>query len=344
MKIIHKFKACLLMTALLPMMANAQQATVSAEDFRVEAGSTGTIEVNLTNFDFEVTAVQFDIALPQGLSIPYDGEDYQATLTSRSNSLILASNLVDGKVRFVMNGALTGAVISGSEGAILKITVKADNTFDTGKLTFSTVRISSPTGQLVKGSDFDVVANPPIPESVEGVKLAFEELSIPAGGSGVLAIDLINPEYSVTAMQFDLTLPYAMSLTSIEKTDRPSSKHVVTTKTLDSGAIRVKLLDMSANNKTIAGKEGAILNLNLATESTFMSGKITISNIEMSNPDMLVATPEDITLDVTATAGIENIAADMQNYNVYNLQGVKVSQDNLKKGVYIINGKKMIVK
>lgn len=47
----------------------------------------------------------------------------------------------------------------------------------------------------------------------------------------------------------------------------------------------------------------------------------------------------------TGNGGVDSIENDINGREViYNLQGVKVRKDNLKKGIYILNGKKVLVK
>ena len=45
------------------------------------------------------------------------------------------------------------------------------------------------------------------------------------------------------------------------------------------------------------------------------------------------------------TTGIESIGeAELNNGAIYNLQGVRVDANKLTKGIYIINGKKVLIK
>lgn len=62
--------------------------------------------------------------------------------------------------------------------------------------------------------------------------------------------------------------------------------------------------------------------------------------------DKAVVLEVDITfVDSSVLTGINTIASDLENAEIYNLNGVKVNQaDRLQKGVYIINGKKVVVK
>jgi hypothetical protein len=98
--------------------------------------------------------------------------------------------------------------------------------------------------------------------------------------------------------------------------------------------------------ETITGTEGAICIITFeATDNNFKSGEVKIDNIELANPDNLKCNPDDITVSISATAGIENVTASQLNQGaIYNLQGVKVAAESLNKGVYIQNGKKFVIK
>lgn len=51
-----------------------------------------------------------------------------------------------------------------------------------------------------------------------------------------------------------------------------------------------------------------------------------------------------IVYSVTATSGIESIGVDAESADIYNLNGVKVNKNNLRPGIYVIGGKKVVVK
>ncbi len=62
------------------------------------------------------------------------------------------------------------------------------------------------------------------------------------------------------------------------------------------------------------------------------------------NPSAVLANGFNVTCDATkvGTVGISQIEAEALKGNVYNLNGQKVT--NVKKGLYIVNGKKTIKK
>lgn len=338
MKIIHKIKASLLMMA-LPVVASAQ-VSLTADDFKIDAGGEATFAVSMLNEGQPISDAQFDLAMPTGLTFVN-----AKVADTRNNGHNLSVTTVDGKTRIVIMGSEDN--FKGNQGPIANVTVKASGSFDTGKIGFSFVRFSDLNGKSFKGDNFDIEANPPVPESLEGVKIFAENISLDENGVGVLPISLDNPQFSVTAAEFKLTLPTGLKVTKVEGTDRAGN---LTTKmnTLASGKVKVVMADYTAQNRTISGTEGAICNVYFElTDQYFTSGSVTIDDIEMANPSNLTYTPAGFSVTVSSTAGIESATVnELMKGNVYNLQGVKVAEsvEGLNKGVYILNGKKFVVK
>lgn len=164
MKTLKILKNSLLLLALLPFAASAQsQSRLAVEDFTISAGETKTLAVDLINPDFEVTALQFDITLPDGLSIPYDEEEeeYKAEKTSRCTSKhSLSSNrLSNGDIRFTLKHE-KNKLITGTEGAVINITIVASSNFQSGTIRFSNIVLSNPDESQVLPADFEVVIAP----------------------------------------------------------------------------------------------------------------------------------------------------------------------------------------
>jgi len=340
MKITYKLKASLLMMA-LPLMANAQNlVTLSADDFKIDAGKTATFAVNMENEGEQISDAQFDLQLPEGLTF------VSAEVASeRSNGHSIKTNEVEGKTRVMVSGNMLGNPFKDNRGAIAKVTVQASSSFETGRLGFSRIFLSTPNGGSIQCDNFDIEANPPIPETIEGVKFFADNLSLDAEGKGELAIFLDNPQYSVTSVQFDMTLPTGLKITNVKNTDRSKNLTVMNSE-LPSGKIRVVMVDGNGEFRTISGTEGAICNIALeTTDKYFKSGKIQFDKIKLANRDNLKATPADMEVTINATAGIENATFNEQmTGSVYNLQGIKVATENMNKGIYIQNGKKFVVK
>ncbi len=105
---------------------NAQQAMtndhISIDNFNIKPGETHTIEVQMNNAQTYI-ATQFDIALPQGLSI-VDGSIKSSNRTAQHSFLTRVQNA--GKTTRFMAYSNNNVEINGNEGAIISLTIKAD--------------------------------------------------------------------------------------------------------------------------------------------------------------------------------------------------------------------------
>jgi hypothetical protein len=139
---INNMKKLMILAAvcLLSAMNSMAQATLSIDDFSINAGDKKYISVNLTN-TVDITAIQFDLTLPDGLSIVVksngkldtklnssrreDPDDEDHTLTS--------TKLSSGDYRFVYKSD-SNMKILGNSGELFTINVEAASSIAGGEL------------------------------------------------------------------------------------------------------------------------------------------------------------------------------------------------------------------
>lgn len=187
-------------------------------------------------------------------------------------------------------------------------------------------------------------------------KLTVDDFTINANETQTLTVNLENPDMTVTLVQFDLELPEGLSIPKdedeeylIDMTSRASKKH-----TLDYNDKNGRVLLSSSSNKTLSGTSGAIITIDITAAATFETGTITLKNIEIVSPDNTAANPvfskpDDVVITIE-TSGITGVTMSNEYQgSIYTLQGVKVGEnassfDSLEKGIYILNGKKIVKK
>lgn len=299
--------------AMLPMVAAATPATLSIEDFDIKAGETKTMLIDLNNPDTQVTLVQFDLHLPTGLSIAIDeGElavDIKDRTTWKKHSLSTSS--VNGATRFLLSSS-TNAVITGTSGAIISVTLTADNTFNGGDITLEEQLIVTPNEESTEPADYTYT----IAGSGTGntsATLSVEDFSISAGETKTMLIDLNNPDTQVTLVQFDLRLPTGLSI-AIEEgelaVDIPAGrttwkKHSLSTSSVN-GATRFLL--SSSTNAVITGTSGAIISVTLTADNTFNGGDITLEEQLIVTPTEESTEPADYTYTIAGSGTGEKCA------------------------------------
>jgi hypothetical protein len=141
----------------------------------------------------------------------------------------------------------------------------------------------------------------------------------------------------------DVTLPLGVSLEGAQLTERAAGSHDVVIRKLDNGSYRI--IGVSMQNEAFEGTVGDLLKLQLVGNA---QGAVAINNV-------LFVTPEGVQHElagVNAFGDVTGISDALRlndngqliNDNVFDLQGRQVNNAQLKKGLYILNGKKQVVK
>ena len=165
-------------------------------------------------------------------------------------------------------------------------------------------------------------------------------------GSQELAISLTNPAMDVTMVQMDVTLPEGVTLDDDAATmgGRTTGRsHQLYASHLDERTVR--LLLVSGHNALIAGTEGDIVRLPLTVGDGFRGGDIVVDHALCTSPDQTEAWPQAVVLHLAedGTMGIGSVGmADGESVSVHSLTGQRLAAP--RKGVNIVNGKKIIVK
>ena len=160
----------------------------------------------------------------------------------------------------------------------------------------------------------------------------------------VMSIGLNNVN-DYTAFQMTVTLPEGASISDIKLDESRCGKHAATLRQLNDRQYLVAVY--SLNNKKLNGCAGKLFSLH--TER--LNGEATISDVIFATPEAKPCLLDGATVMGTAT-GIGGIDSQSADNNVYDLQGRHISGKGqssmvnapLKKGVYIVNGKKVVIK
>jgi len=190
MKRLQKLFVALTMM-LLPLAASAQ-ATLSIENFDIKAGEEKEMVIDLTNPNDEITLVQFDLRLPAGLSLKQTGGDYKYDMCDRTTwrKHSLDVNATEGIIRFLLASS-SNTVIDGTEGAIIKMTLVADNNYQGGEIRLENILLVSPDEKEIKPADIstlgiaDVMAEK-IEKGTKIYSLSGQRLTAPRKGINIV--------------------------------------------------------------------------------------------------------------------------------------------------------------
>ncbi len=143
--------------SIVPMSESTNTNTITLQELSIQPGGTATLLVDMTN-DIDITAFQFDIKLPEGISISNDEYgDPLIALTSRGTNTHMVVSA------YQENGALrVGAYSSksrpfkGNSGTLLEISLEADPSIECGtyNIDMSTIYIVKPDGTQLDIDNF----------------------------------------------------------------------------------------------------------------------------------------------------------------------------------------------
>jgi hypothetical protein len=165
-----------------------------------------------------------------------------------------------------------------------------------------------------------------------------DRLTLTENENHTLSLSLDN-EGSYVATQFDIHLSAGQTLEDISLNDIRSNEHVLTYSKKDANTYRV--IVYSLDNQAYAGNSGELLSVHISG-----TGHVEADNILFVTSGQNEKRFEPMYSYIsTAIRAIENT----ESMDVYSVDGRQVrkqvmSTDDLKKGIYIINGKKHIVR
>ncbi len=170
--------------------------------------------------------------------------------------------------------------------------------------------------------------------------LGDERLTLTENDGHSLSVSM-ESQRDYTAFQFDIYTNSDDNVMGLRLNTARKNGHQLIYNKVDEGHYRVVAL--SEANNAFNGTNGELMNIQL---DSFNTGDVTVSNIHFITTDGTDHRFDDISL--SSVTGIESLTPDSSekgNTNIYDLSGRKVSESSaLQKGVYIVNGKKIVVK
>ena len=197
-------------------------------------------------------------------------------------------------------------------------------------------------------------------QQAELVNLSVEPITIETGETKTISINMTNPSVDVASFILGVELPAGLTFVQdklwndddeewnyfyASLTNRKLSKFVLS-ENYDTDKNTLKMV-INGMGQVFKGTEGAIVSFTIAATETATSGQMKIYDQSLSNADAsLGGERPDINVDITVTLSTKMVPTIVNNddANVYTLDGRKISDVSKSRGIYIVNGKKMIIK
>lgn len=180
--------------------------------------------------------------------------------------------------------------------------------------------------------------------------LTADAFVIEAGKTHEMKVDMTNTA-QFAAMQLDITMPQGLTIDKVTTTSRASDMAMGFNE-IEPGKWRILIHSATTTN----GNKGTLLNITVKADEYFTGNEaITIGNIIAVEPTELVHEINDLDVEVGTTTGVKEINLDTTDngpVDVYNMNGQLLrhnierneATNGLPSGIYIVGGKKVIVK
>ena len=144
------------------------------------------------------------------------------------------------------------------------------------------------------------------------------------------------------AMQYDMTLPAGVSINDIRVAS--GSNHSVSFREVGDGQVRVAVVSLT--NEAFAS--GSLLEVSVSAESA-TSISITNAYVATRRGVMVEVADAEVQLTRGGATGIQAVGVEVAPADIFDLSGrivkkAATSLEGLDKGVYLMNGKKVVVK
>ena len=332
-----KFKNVLFLLTLLCLWSAKSYSETTFKwvvpEVSIAPGGTATVEVQATGAEFSV--VEMTIKLPEGITCVADSWKLGSRVTKSDDAAVNSIHIagVDDEAN----------VISGTKGTVFSFVIKADESLETG--TSLTLAITESLWCNYDYSDYGETPDMDVTIKVEEASAETEKITltkeyntyIPAKALDFSSVDGITAYYvtAVTATEATLT----------ETATVAAGEGIIISGTPDEYEVPVATAEVAPSEtnllKTEGIQEGDYILYNSAfvpcTAGTLAEGKAYLPKTPTTSGAKVI----NIVFGGEST-GINEVQKSEADGAIYNLNGMRVSK--IQKGVYIMNGRKVIVK
>ena len=316
------------------------------------SGNEGEVANITLNIDGDIEEGEYpiiikNIVIADAQAKTYEVDYVKSTLTISSYTLGDANN--DGKINVGDFSAIASHIIGTPADAFVEkaADINGDGNINVGDMTG--------LATLILGGTTSTTSNAKAIAPYRKVSSVVSVVDCNVSAGKEFSIDVnVGGEYKFSGYQFDLVLPDGISVKTIngepcvwlstERTDAFATDFFTSRMTADN---KLRVLSASTSGAFFDGTSGSVAHLTLvADENTSGDYTVNVENTVLAaNMTTMRPPSSSFIVHVGETTGIDNLDADSISVKgAYDLTGRKVSENavGLKKGIYIINGKKVI--
>ena len=314
-------------------------------------GNSGTlfnlmlnVEANVGDGDYEVTATGIELSDVTGTA--YKGKDAKGIVTVKSYML----GDVDGNGQHSINDVvcIINHVLNRTNSTFVEAAADLDGN---GDITVNDAVLVIKTYILGQSSNARQATRAAATDGENYISI--EDLKMQPGEVKTVEVLMTNERDDIRGLQCDITLPSGISFLYDEDAEdyvsaawRIPRKLSLSSEKQDENTLRVAGVCTGASS--IYGNSGTVFTFKVKADENIMAGmyQIKLSNVELSYGEAIGVADRTSSLEITkSTSGIESLSTDtQQSLVIYDLRGQRVDASKAKNGVFIVNGKKVIIK
>ena len=258
------------------------------------AGSAVTVSVEMNN-TVNATGFQFDIVLPEGITVATDGDGFylialsETRTTSKKTDFFSSALQADGSVR-VMCSSTQSYTFSGNEGEVCTIQLNiAPNVADGNyPIIFNNIEISDADAVAHRVSKVEGTLTVGSTQYDEGYSVSILPFLVTEDAEGGAGTFLVTNATELMNVEFDVELPSEFITNELYYIDNVlSSKNFTTTDDLIGNDIHVSVARRNSNTIDV-GEDTELALLGIAYDNTKIASgvhRIHIKNIVLTDTD-----------------------------------------------------------
>lgn len=336
--------------------ASAQKPTLAMDAFEIEPGATKEVTLKLVQDGVRIKAFQCQFGLPAGLTMAKPKAE-KTMYSEDEEENVRPSVAFNEEINSLAVYHGEGLMFNADVTDVLKITFTAAADFAGGKISITKISVSDENNA---GYDTDLVeVEVTTPGAVvpagPGLYMELDQVtSLKSGDTFTGTIYLNQGETSIKAFQCQFELPSWVTMA------KPKAEKTMWNADEEEDVRPSVAWNEEINSLAVYHGEGLAFNegVGKVLTTTFTAtadasdddaderraDKIKIKSISLSDKDNNGIDLADVEVYIFYKVGVNDIKVAPANNEVYTISGVRVRNNAMTRGLYIVNGKKVVVK
>ena len=303
------------------------------------------VGAELQDGDYDITASNIELSDKTGTT--YIGQDVKCMISVKS----FISGDVDGNGQHSINDVvcIVNYVLNRPNTTFIESAADLD---ENGKITVNDAVLFISNYILGTSSNASKATRAASGNNEENY-LYIEDVKLHPGEVKTIEVMMLNECDDIRGIQCDITLPDGISFLFDEDSEnyvtasyRIPMKMALSSEVQDEHTLRIA--GVCTGYSSIYGNTGSVFTFKVKADDDIKDGiyGINMSNMELSNGEAIRVVDRSSALEIlNETSGFISISSnEVSGSMVYDLNGQCVNKSMVKSGIFIINGKKVLIK